>query len=488
MIKFSIKHRGFFFLGALASLAVTFNACTDVDNTLGDDFIDPSQRNGVLIDSTFAIDAYTVSTDSVATSTTSGKSYIGSYNDPVFGQINSSVATQFYPSSLSDYKKYAKNVSDRIDSLVLNLKLKGGVGDSLAIQHLKVFQMKNKIHSDTLYYYSNYRIKDSIETEEISVNKNFDKSSISYSRKGDGVVHIKLSKDFVNKLFNSNIDTAKISSYEIFMSTFKSLYIENAALSSGGGLNAIDFSDTTTRMHLYFKVAGVVNKDSIVRMPFFVGSTSYSSVRRFSIIQHVYNGNSLYAVKPGEINPDLSKNPTPSKLVYLQGFGGLRTLVKFNDASVKSWLELHKDAKIYRAELIVEPYFPGNLLNYKNMPMSMTAYYSKTVSGKKYMYFIDDMVTFKGVSTNAFYNRSRRLYSLNITTHFKDAMRGVKPKEFYLYAGVPSGLYSSSSSSYGTNYVELPYDFWNVPNQVILGADPNKAPKNPIRLVITYSK
>jgi hypothetical protein len=477
MIKFLTKHSRVFFLGAFASLAVTFNACTDVDNTLGDDFIDPSQRNGVLIDSTFAVDAYTVATDSVATSTFDGKCYIGSYNDPVFGQVNSSVATQFYPSSLSTYKKYAKNIYDKIDSLVLNLKLKGGVGDSLAIQSLKVFQMKNKIHSDTLVYYSNYRIKDSIETPEISVNKSFEKASIPYSRKGDGVVHIKLSKDFVNKLFNSNIDTAKISGYEVFMSTFKSLYIENIALSSRGGLNAIDFSDTTTRMHLYFKVDGVVNKDSIVRMPFLIGTAA----RKLSVIEHVYNGTSPY--RPTIIDPKNSENSTPQELVCLQGLGGLRTMIRFNSASVKNWLNLHKDAKIYRAELIVEPYFPNGELNYNKMPMSMTAYYTKTVSSKNYMYFVNDMVTFKGVSTNAFYNRSRRLYSLNITSHFKDAMRGVKPKELYLYAGVPSGLYSSSTTSY--YYTDLPSDFFSIPNQVILGK-PGKS--NPVRLVITYSK
>jgi hypothetical protein len=75
------------------------------------------------------------------------------------------------------------------------------------------------------------------------------------------------------------------------------------------------------------------------------------------------------------------------------------------------------------------------------------------------------------------------LYSLNITSHFKDAMRGVKPKELYLYAGVPSGLYSSSTTSY--YYTDLPSDFFSIPNQVILGK-PGKS--NPVRLVITYSK
>ena len=114
------------------------------------------------------------------------------------------------------------------------------------------------------------------------------------------------------------------------------------------------------------------------------------------------------------------------------------------------------------------------------MPMSLSAYYPKTEKGKEIMLFTPDMEIFKEVSTYAFYNRSQRLYSLNITTFFKDAMRGVKPNEFYLYAGVPAGLYSSQSSSYGTNYAELPSDFLSLPNQVIL--------KGQMKLIITYSK
>ncbi|WP_165876967.1 DUF4270 family protein [Acetobacteroides hydrogenigenes] len=478
MIKFLITHSRIFFLGVLASLALSFNACTDVDNSLGDDFIDPSQKSGVSIDSSFAIDAYTVSTDSIYSSTLSGKCYLGSYNDPVFGQINSSVVTQFVPSSLLDYKKYAKNISGKIDSLVLTLKLKGGVGDSLALQYLTVYQMKKKVRSDSSYY-SNYNIKDSIEVPSISVNKDLKPSAIAYSRKGNGVVRIRISTDFINKLFNSNIDTSKFTNYDVFLDYFKGLYIENSKLSAGGGLNGVDFSDTSSRMHLYFKVEGKVNKDSSVRMPFLIGTT----LRKFCIIEHVYNGTSPY--RPTNINPDFSNNanPTPQDLVYLQGLGGLRTMIKFNKASVALWE--NKNYKIHRAELIVEPFFPNGELSYPKMPMAITAYYSKSIDKKDVMLFVPDMATFKDVSTNAFYNRSRRLYSLNITTYFKNAMRDSSyPKELYLYAGVPASLYSSQSS-YGTNYAEPTSDFLSVPNQVILGK-PGKS--NHIKLVITYSK
>ena len=248
-------------------------------------------------------------------------------------------------------------------------------------------------------------------------------------------------------------------------------YIENTSTSSAlGGLNAIDFADTSTRVLVRYKVTSTKGEDSLVRLSLKIGN-----LNRFNVVKHSYNGELKPTSDPKVI---ASTNPEHNGFGFLQGFGGLRTRLKFDDKTIKAFAG--KGYKIHRAELVVEPYFPGGLLNYKNMPMSLSAYYPKTEKGKEIMLFTPDMEIFKEVSTNAFYNRSQRLYSLNITTFFKDAMRGVKPNEFYLYAGVPAGLYSSQSSSYGTNYAELPSDFLSLPNQVIL--------KGQMKLIITYSK
>ena len=95
MIKFLTKHRRVLFLGAFASLAVTFNACTDVDNTLGDGLLQGGDN--VQIE-TLSIDPSTVLTEKFPTSL-SGNCYLGIYKDPVFGEISSSLVTMFFPLS-----------------------------------------------------------------------------------------------------------------------------------------------------------------------------------------------------------------------------------------------------------------------------------------------------------------------------------------------------------------------------------------------------
>lgn len=472
MIKFLTKHSRFNLVAGIASLALAFSACTDVDNTLGDDFIDPSQKGEVLIDSSFVIDTYTYTTDKFATSTYQGKCYIGSYNDPTFGQITSSVATQFGPYSLSDYKLKAASIGAKLDSVVLTLKLKGGVGDSLAVQNLMVYQMKAKIYTDTIYY-SNYKIKDSIETASI----NDGSKKVGYDRKGDKVIRVRLSNDFGKSL--ANVDTSKIKSFDDFIAKFKGLYFESEQLAAGGGLNQIDFADTSSRLHVYFKVAGSKG-DSLVRMPFLI-STSYM---KFSVINHTYNGTSPYRPNLSQLNPDLTANPTSNDLVYVQGLGGLRTVVKFDNAASLAKFE-NKGYKIHRAELVFEPYFPNGTISYRTLPSALTAYYTKTVSGKDALYYVPDMYSFRSVSSNAYYNRSKRHYSLNISSYFKNAMRDSSyPKKLYILAGIPSTVASSSTSSY-PSYSELPNEYSSIPTQLIIGK-PGKS--NHVKLIITYTK
>lgn len=465
MIKFLTKHRGFFFLGVFASLAVTFNACTDVDNSLGDDLLQGSEA---VKDTTVLVDPSTVLTEKFPTSL-SGKCYLGIYKDPVFGEISSSLVTMFLPSNISQYADTVHAVK-QIVSIDLSLKLKGGVGDSLSRHTLNVFQLNEILKVDSTYY-SDYQIAYKKVPDAIS------NAEVEYDRKADGIVTIPLKTAFASSLLNRETikqfykavkADSKTSLQQQFINQFKGLYVENTSTSSAvGGLNAIDFADTSSRVLVRYKVTSTKGEDSLIRLSLkigYLGYNNYNLLNRFNVVKHDFKA---------DLTPTSDKN-----YVYLQGFGGVRTRLKFDANTIKAFAG--KGYKIHRAELVVEPYFPGGLLNYKNMPMSLSAYYPKTEKGKEIMLFTPDMEIFKGVSTNAFYNRSQRLYSLNITTFFKDAMRGVKPNEFYLYAGVPAGLYSSQSSSYGTNYAELPSDFLSLPNQVIL--------KGQMKLIITYSK
>ncbi len=492
MIKFLTKHSRVLFLGAFASLAVSFNACTDIDNTLGDDFIDPSMKGSVLIDSSFVIDSYTVSTDRFPTSLT-GRYYLGTYNDPVFGQVQSSLVSLLTPVRIDLYADTVHKVKN-IESIELTLKLKGGVGDSLAKQKLSVFQLKDTLKLSSVFY-SDYKI-------ESNKGVQISESEVEYNRQSNNVVTIKLNTSFaesmikwqtIKKFYDSTKVNPKVTMLKLFVDAFKGVYVKNTgALAGVGGLNAIDFADTSTRVLIRYKVlrksemdkVGAI-PDSTVRLKINLGSRDNNNNvgHVFNVVDHEYNGTSPY--KPVSINPDFSNTanpPTSQDLVYIQGFGGLRTMVKFSNPASLAKFE-NKGYKIHRAELVVEPYFPNGELNYKKMPSAISAYYPSATK-KDTMVVVPDMSIFKGISTNAFYNRSRRLYSLNITTYFKDVMRDPsKPKFVYLYAGVPATVYNSQNGGY--NPFELAGEFLSSPTQVILGK-PGKP--NHVKLIITYSK
>lgn len=454
MIKFLTKNRIFVICTLLLLAAST--SCTEVDNELGVDFIPGNQNGPVQIDSSFTVSSYTVTTEKFPTSTI-GSCWIGSYNDPIFGSILASVAGQIFPASLTQFKEKVSLAKDNFVSAYFVFKLTRGVGDSLAEQNFKLYQLLKPL-ADTITYYSNYDINSNKE------KYNIDSLNESYNRKTNGFVKVLLSKKFVANLLYT--DTAKLKSYDDFLNVVKGIYVESQVVSTKGSLNLANFNDSATIVVNYkLKKVNEPTVDSMAYLNFTMGK----SASKVGVINHSYNGSALGV-----------NSTTPQMFTYLQGLGGLRTKVVFDKESIAKWKD--KGYNIHRVEMILEAEFPNNILNYDRLPAAITPYYQKNDTT---LLFIQDMEIFKNVATNAYYNRSKRNYSINITNYFKESMRNTeRPKELFLYAGVPSGL--TSDNPYYMNYAELPVEFLNLPTQGILKGLHNG--KSQIKIVITYSK
>lgn len=497
MIKFLTKHkRNLSIFGVVASLAaMTVSSCTQVDNTLGSDLIDPSMRDSVKIDSSFSLSAFTVEGTKIRGTfggTTYGEyGWLGSYNDPTFGRVDASIALQFLPVSISAYKKFAKPMSQKIDSLIklgipggvdateyllgklnvdkmiFSFKLNKGVGDSLATQTMRIMQLKDTIPNKLQYTDSD--VADKLESNPLSSDK-------TYNRKANDAVKIDFSKKFILSLLQ-NIDTTEtIKDYLTFINYFKGFYLQHNTLATGGSLNQVNFGDTASYVKLYYRIYGknqntaTEQPDSTLALTFDIGS----SCHKVNIIKHDYSN---ATAKPKKVS-EIVENATGEPINYLQGLGGMRTMVRFDKSSIEAWKANNKDANVHRAELIVE--IPDGPIDYYRQVKAITPYFlvSDTVR------FVNDMYTYVNVSSNSRFNRSKKNYSVNITSFFKDAMRGTKPMEFYIYGGYPSGLSSSTSTS--VSYRTLTDEYMAMPTQSIIGTTNSK--KRPYRLVITYSK
>lgn len=469
MIKYLTKHsRKFFVLGVVASLAsLSVTSCTDVDNTLGEDLVD---KRPVKIDDTFILNAYTAEGTQFP-SNLAYSGWLGSYKDPIYGETEASLAIPIYPTSVSGYKSLYKLLKEgefqAIDSLVLKLNLNKGVGDSLDFQNLSVFQMTDTIGSFKKYY-SDSPLKNKIETNAIV--------SQLYNREKNGELKISLGKEFAKKLFMPT-DTAKITDIIEFHKQIYGLYLKSTRGSGKGGLHEIDFQNS--KLTLSYKIKSKIsNKDSTVYYNFGINTTNQygTLIPEVGFVSHTYNGTS--ALSPKKIvNSKTTDLGTPEALTYVQGLGGLRTLLKFDPESVKKWE--NKNRNIHRAELIVDVPEEGGPLDYYRLPAALSSY-SMNVKDTT---FIPDMAVYAGNRTNAYFNRSKKQYSINITTYFKDVMRNPsKARELYLYAGFPNGLSSSSSQ---VSYTTLTADYLAFPSQIILG---NRNSANPFKLRITYSE
>ncbi len=103
-------------------------------------------------DSTSII-TYSVLEDSLKTDELSGPNLLGSYTDPYFGSLNSSVYTQIRLESSYDFRPSGTLTLDSliVDSVILYLAMDGYYGN-LGSQTFEVFQLSEDLHLDSSYY------------------------------------------------------------------------------------------------------------------------------------------------------------------------------------------------------------------------------------------------------------------------------------------------------------------------------------------------
>ena len=142
--------RGLVLSATLFLMLTAFSSCKKKDHFIGENSIDPnSLLNSGGID-TFSLVTFTIEEDSVITDNPAF-GILGSYNDPVFGTVNSEIYTQFRLSGLNP--NFGDVNSIVLDSFVLGLEYIGYYGKS-GIQNVEVFEITDSdgLSLDSTYY------------------------------------------------------------------------------------------------------------------------------------------------------------------------------------------------------------------------------------------------------------------------------------------------------------------------------------------------
>lgn len=309
-----LKNRNFvvfFHISAVLLVSYLFIGCKKGDEGLGKNLLPGS---GVIYTRNYAetnaIRSFTF-TDEKIRMDHPGTEYIGSFNDPLFGRTDGSVAAQF---RLPAYPAYGSTAT--LDSLILRLSYKKIYGDTATLQTLKVYELNGDLNPDAKYL-SSFSLKSMANQTPIGTVSFIPKFKTDSTKQDTTTqyVRVKLDPALGNKLLK--LDSLKMVSNDVFLQYFKGLYIEPVATGRKGTL--IGLAPTGSGLGLYYHTA---KKDSL----FFSYSVTANSAT-VAAFSHDYQ-KSLFSTR---LNQELVQDT----LTFLQPTGG--TKVKINIPSLAKW-------------------------------------------------------------------------------------------------------------------------------------------------------
>lgn len=311
---------------ATLAVAILFTACKKEWNELGSQLVVSDDLELFSFDDQ-EIKISVVKEDSLS-SLNSSKSYIGSINDPYFGNTTASLYTEFrIPSTDVDF-----GASAQVDSFVLSLDIAGYYGDTLSPLSISVREMLETIETS---------ITDSLDVEtslNIYSSDDFDvdpqllnNPQLALQSIVNSELNITLSNAFAQHFLDA--DSANYADNEAFQSFFSGLYITVDQALDNGLLLELDLLNENSKLTLYYhnETADSLSYDFQIN----------SSADRMTRWSHDYSSTEIESAIDAE---HVSQG-------YVQGSVGLRTYVELPD------LNSLKDSNyvFHSAELII-PY------------------------------------------------------------------------------------------------------------------------------------
>ena len=415
----------FSWLGVLFVIG-SFQACVNVDRTLGIDFVPNDERLTLKYFDTTGIPIHTSLQDSIITS---GNTFalFGSRRDAPFGTTTVGAVFRMYPSVLEvDFGDNPQLVSAR-----LHLTMSGNqVHSSQAsiMQNIRVYQV-TKVMSDSLPYYNN-----SLKSSEYN-HTPISQSGVLYD--GSDTLSIPLSSAFGDFLLGARAED--METYENYFNYFRGLYLMTDSLPAGvegGRINGADLG--STYLELKYKHNGA---DSTYY--FFVESSDV----HFNTFAH-------------ESWNTLVDTTNLNSTIYVEGMAGVKPVLDMTylKTLLENWIEAGGRPKsdiqklvILNAQIILGADtqqvpdlsgYPGNTSS-----SSKVSFCYKYVSDDNYITYtpLDD--TRLG-SSNGVLNRSLLNYSLDISHYLNNYLRGKNDDKSKLFL---SPLATVTDSYYGTS-------------------------------------
>ncbi len=406
-------------IGFLLLLAVL--SCTKDPYEIGFDLLPPSDTLNVRTTDTCTVEAFSVRQDSVRSDKIASL-ILGSMVDPVFGKTTAGFYSQVLLSS--EEIDFGKNPV--LDSIVLQLAYNGYSGDTTTRQHLKVYELSDDLHYDSLYF-TNQHIATypTVLADQDFVPHLSDSVSI-YGEKIAPHLRVnlgKLTSYLGNKILQAPISTLATNSE--FIKFFKGLYVASSPVSSKGALLNFNLTKGISKVVVYFHNGNDPANDSLHYDMYLSQSCA-----RFVTIDHNGYLDASQDLKQQILNHDSARG---AEKMFLQGMGGVKVKLKFpfmKDFAQGKIVAVNDAVLQFRNDETDTTYSPPpTLLMVRQDSVGRIGYLVDDNEGSAYF--------------GGSYNKTSKSYSFRLTQHMQNILQKAYSNHFDLYIMVNSPLTSS---------------------------------------------
>jgi len=379
--------------------------CTTVDDTLGQNFIPPHQQMTLRVDTLTGIRTYIAQNDSVLSSN-QGVIFVGSMTDPVFGRVQASAMSDFFPQGVYVFTLKDFDPDDDTDSEIESEEGFGfnPVADSIFVdfivdeirgtprdgQRINVYEMRDSLRRDSLYFFS-----DPIETL-VDKSKPLFSFVIDKEVLPNSIIERKLEPtaeglEFMRRIVETSDEVYKTPRYN-FHKLFYGLYFAPAPdYPEDGAIYRLslrerqvgsDFAGMFVWAHNYNKSNPTQIQDTLIGYFRFADNIWLATNPRSTVNLNVNRTTFTYPPAiAGRLN-DTMRTSAALETVYVQGLGGVATYLRFSDELVESLNDLRKQDGIEYSAIVINEarlHFPLDEPTIENMniaPARLGMYYT----------------------------------------------------------------------------------------------------------------
>jgi len=389
-------------------------ASCDKDNFLGKDLLpEEDLLNSIRVD-TFRIVTYTDLEDSIVTSQNPFYA-LGSLDNERYGKSTASI----YAQMLLPAANLFFGDLPVVDSVVMTLDYSGYHGDTTALHSVSILRM-----IEPLFNTRNYHSDEKFKTLPIPVGKktdfkaNFlDSVTLADGSKWEPHLRINLFESFGRNIVN--LDSNILASDTSFIEYLQGLCISPDTLTAGfvNGIMFFDLASEISGVRIYYH-NNLADSLSIL-FPF-----SGVKVNGFT---HTYGAET--EAYQALMTPDTTLGDA---LTYVQGFGGLRTIVKLPTLTDLQDVSVNKAEIIFTMTNDGARFFPAppKVALVQLDSLQHNYYYYYLYSFELYSSIIDDNLgntDIGGIAVKTIREESGRVvyeYRYNITKHVQDILEG----------------------------------------------------------------